>query len=625
MDSSQLYREFKSKKNIEISYAYAINASYKSTYYDEAELLYYSINKDEIIFQIIEEIQKPDRYSPSPAFAYFPPKNKLCFRRMIHIPFKDLVIRFAFVNIIAKYLDSELSETCFANRRAKGEDAKTNLTEDFAKGPWSNFCKWQVDCRENYRNVLRTDISAFYDSVSHENLITSVTSNLRIKTDNYFIEMLSKLLAYPVASYNSRTKTIKEVTNLKQGLCTGNDADSFLANIYLKDIDFEMSKFENSLFGRYNDDIRIFSKSKEELSLAILTLQEQLLAKGLNLNSSKTISDTGDIESDKALISNDLDDYFDFEILDSSSIEIIQNEDFENFIDQYETDNNIDALIDDFLHEEEMYTESLITQLEELNGIDNIATAENISIKSEPESTVLPASNSLTTTDENRNRFAIELLDRDFYDIDTGFDINQITGVSSDDEAKKYCKAFQNNIKRNDRTPEHIKTLSQITKFYPGSSKHSTWCIMSNLVQYNVKPETIQQAVNVLFELIQDKTVKPYARYRLLHNFFKLRGPSDQKYRISDRLEEKTAQLLKEILISNLAEPALEIVTVSITGLSALGTKLDEINKLVAKHAISSPPDQIKNTLFYLESFENNEIEAIIDPGNSDEELNEPY
>lgn len=626
MDSNQLYRVFKNKKNIEISFAYAINASYKSSFYDDVELKYYLANKDEIIFQIIEDIQKPGNYSPSPAFAYFPPKNKLCFRRMIHIPFKDLVIRFAFVNIIVKHLDGELSETCFANRRAKGEAAKKNLIEDFSKGPWSNFCKWQADCRENYRNVLKTDISAFYDSVSHENLISSITSNLRINKDNNFIEMLSKLLAYPVASYNSRTKTINPPANLKQGLCTGNEADSFLANIYLSDIDNEMSKFKNSIFGRYNDDMRIFSKSTEELSLAILTLQEQLLAKGLNLNSSKTISETGDLESDSALISDDLSDYIDFEFADIANIDLEQQKaEIIDLIAQYEAENNFDDYIDDMIQEEKMREEFLQNELNNHNNIDILIPENLTTVLTQPEKTIAPLSTPKTTEEENRNRFAIELLDKDLNEIDSAFDINKVTLVSSDDEAKKFCKAFQNNIKHSDRTPEHIKTLSQITKFYPGSSKHSSWCIISNFIHNNVKRETIQQAVNVLFELIQDKSVKPYARYRLLHHLFKLRELFNQKYRLSDLLEEKTAQLLKQTLISNLSEPALEIVVVSINGLNALDTKLDEIKNLVAKHAILSLPDQIKNTIFYLESFEEDDVEAIIDLGSSDDELNEPY
>jgi hypothetical protein len=44
----------------------------------------------------------------------------------------------------------------------------------------------------------------------------------------------------------------------------------------------------NAAYGRYVDDMRLFGNSRQEVLQNLRILQEQLLRKGLNLNSSKT-------------------------------------------------------------------------------------------------------------------------------------------------------------------------------------------------------------------------------------------------------------------------------------------------------------------------------------------------
>jgi hypothetical protein len=136
--------------------------------------------------------------------------------------------------------------------------------------------------------LLRTDISAFYDSVSHEDLATTIASELTIAPDTELMKFFRTLLRIPIISYSHLTGKSDGPKIMHQGLAIGNNTEGVLANLYLKSIDAAMDSQRNIRFGRYVDDMRIFATTREEAKRAMLILQEHLLKKGLNLNSSKT-------------------------------------------------------------------------------------------------------------------------------------------------------------------------------------------------------------------------------------------------------------------------------------------------------------------------------------------------
>lgn len=204
MDHIRAINKIRSKEHIKRAFNYAIYDRLNSDhYFDYFEIEYVTKNKDKIIKEILDELSTIENYEQRIAYAYYPPKTDLCFRRMIYLPFKYLVIRYAVVTLIADEVDDELSESCFANRKAKGEQVKRSLLEDFSKEAWPKFCQWQKEQIENYSVLLKTDISSFYDSVSHEYLVSIIEQELSINSDSEFIKLIRKLLAIPVISYSS--------------------------------------------------------------------------------------------------------------------------------------------------------------------------------------------------------------------------------------------------------------------------------------------------------------------------------------------------------------------------------------------------------------------------------------
>lgn len=287
MNANDLLNKLKSPENLERAFIYACNERRHDYFHDPLEILWSIANKKLLLSQISEKLANPLEYKQDSSFAYFPPKSDITYRRMIFIPIKDLVIRYALVNVIAEELDYRLHNRCFSNRKTNGQNASFNLLQKYAETSWPNFVNWQAECSGNYSMMLKADISSFYDSVSHDNLCRILAKKLKIQLKSDFIKLFRLILKVPVASYSHFDNSIQEAENLSQGLVTGCGTDGFLANIYLMGVD-EKLNFEGIEFGRYTDDIRIFSNDRGKLQKAIMVLQESLLALGLNLNAAKT-------------------------------------------------------------------------------------------------------------------------------------------------------------------------------------------------------------------------------------------------------------------------------------------------------------------------------------------------
>jgi len=294
-DLTKLLNAVRNPLNLRKAFQYALRDRLLDHYYDPFELEHASKNEEAIVAELVQELNDPNSYSPKPAYAYYPPKNTLCYRRMVYIPFKDLVVRYAFVIVFSNLLDPELSTHCFANRRARGEAAQCQFLQDFANVCWPRFCEWQKKCAANraFTTLLRTDISAFYDSVSHRYLVSTLEGQLAIQPGSKLMRLFRKLLRIPVISYYQLSGKLVDPQIMHQGLAIGNNTEGVLANLYLKTIDEAMAKIKGISFGRYNDDIRIFAKDRHSAKQAMFVLQEHLLTKGLNLNASKTRIEEG--------------------------------------------------------------------------------------------------------------------------------------------------------------------------------------------------------------------------------------------------------------------------------------------------------------------------------------------
>lgn len=277
------------EENINKAYIYALydrlNVDYFCNFF---EIEFYHKNKEELISEIKYIINNPDKFETKKCFSYYFPKTNVCLRRAVYLNFRDLVIRYLLISVILEILDYTLINTCFSFRKNQSGKLEKGLFIDYYKEGWIPFVKWQSNeaKKEDNRVLVRTDISSFYDTISHHYLIECICKQLGFEKQKSFIVLLTKLLSFKVIGYSFLTSNLCEVEH-RQGLPISNNTEGFLANLFLKDIDEAMQTAGVS-FGRYVDDYKIFASSREQAIRASLILQELLFNKGLNLNSAKT-------------------------------------------------------------------------------------------------------------------------------------------------------------------------------------------------------------------------------------------------------------------------------------------------------------------------------------------------
>ena len=160
--------------------------------------------------------------------------------------------------------DMQYSNNCYSFRRKKGvKEAIKRITET-----------------KNIKEIYgyKIDISNYFNSVDVENLLIKLKKFL--KNDKKLYSFLEKILLDDRAMFN------EEIIHENKGIMAGVPISSFLANIYLKDVDDYFEK-EKILYLRYSDDIILFSE-KESINYCIEKLNKLIKENKLEINKEKT-------------------------------------------------------------------------------------------------------------------------------------------------------------------------------------------------------------------------------------------------------------------------------------------------------------------------------------------------
>ncbi len=204
MNDRTLYAKITSPANLERAFYYAANEREKNPFYDPLEIELFERNKAAFLDSIAKSLESPENFKQSGSFAFFPPKTNLCYRRMIFIPLNDLIVRYAFTTVIADELENRMHPMSFSNRRAEGDERERCFLKDYARSGWPRFVNWQEEAASKYKFMLKTDISSFYDSVSHSNLAKIISQELGLDLRGDVIKLLKQLLRIKVHSYSHK-------------------------------------------------------------------------------------------------------------------------------------------------------------------------------------------------------------------------------------------------------------------------------------------------------------------------------------------------------------------------------------------------------------------------------------
>jgi len=129
--------------------------------------------------------------------------------------------------------------------------------------------------------VLRTDVKSFYESIPHDKLLAKINNNP-------LLSFLSKKIIWKILKDFLKESDAEKKTGIPRGI----GVSAYLAELYMRDIDKEISSMKDvTYYARYVDDIIIiFTPTTNQKAPSYIDEVKSIieLGTGLTINSTKT-------------------------------------------------------------------------------------------------------------------------------------------------------------------------------------------------------------------------------------------------------------------------------------------------------------------------------------------------
>jgi hypothetical protein len=180
---------------------------------------------------------------------------------------RDRVAQRAVAQVLAPALDTLLDDSSYAYRKGFSRAGAARAVERaYAEG---------------YRFVLDADIEAFFDNVPWARLFEKLAALFPL--DPPLLDLLAAWVQAPVV-FDGRTI---DRTRFRRGLPQGAAISPLLANLYLDELDEELTR-QGFRLVRYADDFVVLARDVAEARRAREVAQEALAGLGLHLNQEDT-------------------------------------------------------------------------------------------------------------------------------------------------------------------------------------------------------------------------------------------------------------------------------------------------------------------------------------------------
>ena len=251
------------------------NLQYKR-FFRESYLVYEGAIDERI--KELHKALKVKAWQPHHATRLYLPKPSGLQRPLSLLDIEDQIIFQAIANMFAKKLYKKRQrvelETVFSNRLASQKDSIF-----FIERWQTTYRIFQEKCTEAFNQghkwSAHFDLAAYYDTISHDLLLTIVSPNNRNPdTRNTIKEWLQ------IWSADNRE------TMTGHGIPQGPIASDFLAEAFFLPIDLYLQK-KSFRHLRYVDDIRLFGRTENEIREAAILLEQECRHRGLIPQSAK--------------------------------------------------------------------------------------------------------------------------------------------------------------------------------------------------------------------------------------------------------------------------------------------------------------------------------------------------
>ena len=207
---------------------------------------------------------KEGSYKPQKIKRIWIPKPGTKRKRPLGIPtVQDRVVQTALRNVLEPIFEKDFAENSYGFRPGRScKDALREVSKLLKSG---------------YMYVLDADISNYFDTINHENLMKLIQNRV---TDSRILKLVAIFLKQGI------TEGLHEWTPDK-GSPQGAVLSPLLSNIYLDPLDHLMNKAGYKMI-RYADDFIVLCKDRQEAEKSLKLIQEWLMESELALNEEKT-------------------------------------------------------------------------------------------------------------------------------------------------------------------------------------------------------------------------------------------------------------------------------------------------------------------------------------------------
>lgn len=287
-EQTKIYEKYFSPNNLRLAWERMVRSNGKDIK-DFFGIEIYSTNLDKNLIRLSEAIIKGD-FKPQRPFKYYEPKASKTHRTKSVLSIEDSLVYQAIADKVATNNYKRLAEnnsfvfgSVLHPEVEKGLDLLNEPDADFyffeyyipLYNKFINSVNTEIG-NTNIRFKLETDITGFFDCIPHSKLL--ITLN-KFGVEPEILDLLNDCLNIYSGTKESVTPGV--------GIPQGPAASFFYANVFLTDLDYEISQ-NGYTYYRYMDDIRIYEESEEQLTEALVLIDNFLKGRALSLNTKKT-------------------------------------------------------------------------------------------------------------------------------------------------------------------------------------------------------------------------------------------------------------------------------------------------------------------------------------------------
>lgn len=262
---------------------------------------------------ILSEDILSGNYRPRRGFKFYMPKASKTLRTVTQLTAEDAIVYQAIANVLAQKAYDKLDDHKeFVFGSVLSPDAKKGVELlDEQEPNYFFYVFWKDLYKKFSESVIRsvevdkakykfeTDITGFFDSIPHYNLLGVLSNEFEIEDE--VLDILSNCLNIWSGTRDSITPGV--------GIPQGPAPSYLLANVLLHHLDKEIVSGGYAYY-RYMDDIKIYGNDEEKLLKALILVDKYTKGNGLSINSKKTsieeIAPNSDDETVKAMKRVDL-------------------------------------------------------------------------------------------------------------------------------------------------------------------------------------------------------------------------------------------------------------------------------------------------------------------------------